>query len=377
MKPLRIGILTHKYPKTKEDRVDARIHIYDFAHRLAGHAQVFVFASDPGGEKEVDLRVPVTWFSTNKSSYRLISQYIDAWNMFRQGNNAVLSFVKRNDIDFCLAAWAIPAGYWAYTVKRELGTPYAVWALGSDIHTFARYPIVNHYIRKWLVSADLRFANSYRLCDDIMRLSGKDCTFMPVISDFPTYLRKERLNFSKPFQFLYVGRLEKIKGIDILIRACILLKERNVAFHLDAVGDGSLRKQLEREIKKKSLDEDILFLGNQDKGNVIKHMRDAECLVIPSREESFPQVLLEAAKVGLPVIATHVGDCPRIVRTYRCGMLAQKNNPHALAKAMNQSVERRHQLIHLYGKGLRKFVDEFTRTPPETILMQKLKDAGL
>lgn len=355
----RLGILTHKYPRDNRDRVDARIHIYDFAHAFAKHASVYVFAPDWGGEKELDAYVPVTWFPTGKNIFRI--------------KQAAIEFAQKNSIDFCFAAWAMPAGYLAYHVKKALHIPYGIWALGSDIHTYARYPILRQLIARYLAYADLRFANSYRLRDDVTRLSRKDCTFMPVISDFPSYSKKIRPNLRNPFQFLYVGRLEDVKGIDILIEASALLKEQNALFQLHVIGDGALRDHLEQQVKEKGFDNKIVFLGNQDKESVIAHMRNAECLVIPSRKESFPQVLLEAARLGLPAIAAGVGDCPRIMNTYRCGMLVLKNSPQQLAEAMEQMIKRRDQLQQLYGKGLRKFVREFTRTPPEMILMHKLQ----
>lgn len=362
MNSLRIGILTHKYPRTKEDRVDARIHIYDFAHALAKLANVFVFAPDPGGEKETDRRVPVTWISAGNTI-----------GLFIKGRQTAVEFVQTNKIDVCLAAWAIPSGFLAYHVKKTLGIPYAVWALGSDIHTYARYPILRQLIATWLRYADLRFANSYCLCDKVMQLSGKDCTFLPVISDFPTQPRKKRPNLRKSFQFLYVGRLERVKGIDILIHACTLLKERNVSYRLDVVGDGRLRHQLERKVKEKGLDDEIVFFGNQDKDSVITHMGNAECLVIPSRKESFPQVLLEAAKLGLPSIATDVGDCKRIIIKYNCGVLVEDYTPASLADAMFHCIKDRRSLQKQYSKGLQAFVTEYTRVRPEVILMKKIK----
>lgn len=358
---LRIGILTHKYPRAKEDRIDARIHIYDFAHALAKHANVFVLSPDPGGEKEHDARVPVTWFSGG-----------NLVRLFIKGRQAAVEFVQEKKIDVCLAAWTIPSGYFAYHVKKTLHIPYAIWALGSDIHTYAQYPILRQLIATWLTYADLRFANSYRFCDDVTRLSGKDCTFMPVISDFPTRLQKKRPNFKKPFQFLYVGRLEEIKGIDLLIDACILLKERNASFRLDVVGDGTLHDQLEQEVKEKGLDDDIVFLGNQDKDSVYTHMMKAECLVIPSRKESFPQVLLEAARIGLPAIATDVGDCGIILRRYKCGTVVSRVGSLDLANAMIECLSTRELPRQQFRHGLERFVKTYTAVKPELLFFNAI-----
>lgn len=356
------------------ERVDARIHIYDFAHALATHADVFVLAPDTGGEKEVDKQVPVTWFPLGKNNvYNVYNNY----KVITRARREAFEFAERNRINFCLAAWAIPSGYFAYYVKKTAGIPYAIWALGSDIHTYARYPILRKLMAIWLTHADLRFANSYCLCDEVMRLSGKDCTFMPVISDFPSQSRKKRPNPRKLFQFLYVGRLEKIKGIDLLIRACKLLTQRDELFHLDIVGDGSMRNQLEKEVRVGELGKNVEFYGNQGKEGVIKHMLKAECLVIPSRKESFPQVLLEAAKLGLPVIAADAGDCRRILFTYRCGVLVENNTPANLADAMFHCIKDRRSLQMQYSKGLQAFITEYTRVRPEVFLMQKFKTTTL
>jgi glycosyltransferase involved in cell wall biosynthesis len=118
----------------------------------------------------------------------------------------------------------------------------------------------------------------------------------------------------KEFSFLYLGRLSQEKNPLFMISAALQLKERNVKnFIFDVVGDGKLMEELKQLISKHKLSKYFNLLGFQK--NIKKYLIKSHCLIIPSQREGMPVVLIEAAAVKLPIIATPVGSIPDIINS--------------------------------------------------------------
>jgi len=99
-----------------------------------------------------------------------------------------------------------------------------------------------------------------------------------------------------------VGRLSYQKGYDLLLNALSLLEDK---YHLHIIGDGSEKESLIKLSKKLNIQNRVHFLGFQD--NPYKYMAQADLMVLSSRYEGLPNVVLEANACGLPVVAF---DCP-------------------------------------------------------------------
>ena len=376
---MRIAILTHNYPKNSQDRQDAGVFVYDFAQELAKKHQVFIYCPNFLGEKENYTAVPVTWFNWLGGQSKLGSlnpkkplDAIKILDLIVSGCRQVSSFIKKNNIDYCLAAWSFPSGVYALYAKKILNTPYAAWSLGSDINQYANLPLLKDLIKFALRSASTRFANSRSLSDKIRQLTGKDCEFMPAITDFEDLKVKPIKLEANKFHFLFVGRLEKVKGVDRFISAlCQLsLPKHQFAFHL--LGDGSQRSLLETQVKSCGLSNTVHFHGNQGKQEVASYMKRSDCLVVSSRSESLPLVIIEAAKSGLPVLTTSVGDCSYLVNKYKIGRTLHGDDPedwvHIIRQVMSDSNFRSRFQI-----GLRNLANDFIQTKAVDIFQKGLK----
>ncbi len=341
---VRIGILTHNYPITSKDRKDAGIFIYDFAQELAKNADVFVFCPDFGGKKEKYKKVPVTWFDWGGGNEKFGN-----WKLFNPlyvykffkliflGQREAIKFAQKNNIDYCLCCWAVPSAIFGLRINQSLGIPYASWSLGSDVNKYIRFPILGQLIYFAMKKSLRLYANSFRLCEIVKHVSGRECDFLPAITDFKLKnVVKPKLNKNK-FNFLYVGRLENVKGPDLLVQAVEILSKKRKNFVVNVLGDGSMMDTLQE--KSKNISNYINFVGWADEAVVGGYMKESKCLVIPSRNESLPLVMIEAAKVKLSVIATDVGDCERMIKKYKLGIVAGKENPNMLAKAMGNMID--------------------------------------
>lgn len=114
-----------------------------------------------------------------------------------------------------------------------------------------------------------------------------------------------------PYLFAF-GRLEKIKGYDLLIEA--FAKARiNQHIHLVIAGDGSQKKSLQKQIQDFGLSDRVLLIGRLSPNDIVRYSKHAEINVIPSLREPFGIVALEAIAAKRPVIATKAGGLPEVV----------------------------------------------------------------
>lgn len=151
----------------------------------------------------------------------------------------------------------------------------------------------------------------------------------PIKGDLPMPYTKER----KPV-IVAVGRLEEQKNYFLLIKAFAKFHESFPEHQLHIFGEGSLRKEITKEIIEKGLQQYIILRGFSK--NVADDIKDASAYVLSSDYEGISNALLEAMALGLPVVST---DCP-IYGSRMCiqqgvnGLLVPVNDVNALAKAL-------------------------------------------
>jgi glycosyltransferase involved in cell wall biosynthesis len=130
----------------------------------------------------------------------------------------------------------------------------------------------------------------------------------------------------------YVGRLSEEKGVRTLLDAMKVVIGRNAGTTLTIVGTGPLEAELRGRAATMGADGAISFTGYQ--ANVFDVLKEMDGLVLPSRSEGCPIVVLEAMAMALPVVATAVGGTPELVRAGTTGILVPPNDPVKLAEAM-------------------------------------------
>ena len=160
---------------------------------------------------------------------------------------------------------------------------------------------------------------------------------------------------------LAVGRLEKVKGFDLLIGSW-----KNICANLVIIGSGKERNKLNELIEQNNLSEKVKIIDAVKKEELLNYYQDASVLIISSRDEGGPRVALEALYLEIPVISTDVGHMSQILPKE---LLAEKNNQSALQDMLEKYVDN----IHLYNqKAIFNFVErEFSIEEK----MQELNDA--
>ena len=151
----------------------------------------------------------------------------------------------------------------------------------------------------WFSSLPRGFVTS----DCITELRAEDCTWGP----------KQFTSASRP-RLLFVGSLEQMyKGQDILLRA-VAQVQKKIPVELRIVGAGRHRQELESLAESLSLGDSVHFTGELSSGAAIQSELDgATLMVLPSRTEGLPRVIVEAMARALPCIASNVGGIPELL----------------------------------------------------------------
>ncbi|MEQ1578693.1 MAG: glycosyltransferase family 4 protein, partial [Hyphomicrobium sp.] len=108
--------------------------------------------------------------------------------------------------------------------------------------------------------------------------------------------------------FLFIGELRAIKGVDVLLEALARIAQKRPVSAV-IVGSGPDGEALKAQARQLGLIDSVAFPGAMPAARALALGR---CLVVPSRAESFPYVVLEAAAAGIPLISTNVGGIPEI-----------------------------------------------------------------
>jgi glycosyltransferase involved in cell wall biosynthesis len=130
--------------------------------------------------------------------------------------------------------------------------------------------------------------------------------------------------------------MEEVKGVDVLLAAMALLRDRFPTLRLLAVGTGSLDRPLQKMAAEIGIADRVRFTGLRT--DVPAIFRGLDLLVLPSRSEGLPMVLLEAFGLSVPVVATRVGGTPELVEDGVTGLLVPPEDPAALADAIARAL---------------------------------------
>jgi glycosyltransferase involved in cell wall biosynthesis len=153
--------------------------------------------------------------------------------------------------------------------------------------------------------------------------------------------------------FLYVGELRAAKGIDTLIDALAEVRRRRGRIpHTMLVGTGPEQKELGARAALRGVAAHVSFPGGMPAREAFRRGR---ILVVPSRAESMPYIIIEAAGARIPMIATDVGGIPEIFGPYR-DRLIPCDNAGLLADAMLAELDQNEELRLLGAEQLAAFV---------------------
>jgi glycosyltransferase involved in cell wall biosynthesis len=163
----------------------------------------------------------------------------------------------------------------------------------------------------------------------------------------------------KIYDVLFVGRLERVKGVDILLRAAGYLKKKySMKIRIGIVGTGVLLSDLKRLSINLGINNTVEFLGVR--GDILSLLDKSSIFVLPSRWEGLPISILEAMSRNVPVIATSVGGISEIINDGEDGVLVTPENPELLARVIIYLLENEGLRAKLVTNAFKKVKEEFS-----------------
>ena len=187
--------------------------------------------------------------------------------------------------------------------------------------------IKRHWVQKGLDSRNVDVVyNAYQPSED-NDLQAND------VSDMSEY---------DGYKIIFVGRLTGCKGVPFLLKSFEQIINNNINAKLFLVGNGEDENELKEYISGLNIKQHVVFMGYRS--NPLVFIRNADLLVLPSSEEGFGRVLLEAMDVGTPVIGTRVGGIPEIIEHGVNGLLVDygdvDNLKRSIAEILNNNLLR-------------------------------------
>jgi glycosyltransferase involved in cell wall biosynthesis len=162
-------------------------------------------------------------------------------------------------------------------------------------------------------------------------------------------------------KILFVGRLHPVKRVPLLVEAFNLLHKDLPSATLTLVGDGVERGIVEELVKKNDLSSNVKLMGFQNHEAVLEIMRQSDLIVLPSRMEGNPRVLVEAMMVGLPVVATNVMGIKDMIKHEVTGYLVKEQTPEGLCAGIRYVLSNKDFAIKIAVGGRQFALSEFSK----------------
>ena len=215
--------------------------------------------------------------------------------------------VVRRQLDAIVAIYSFPQGLAAVLIGYLTRRKVTVLTDGGDIdvllsNTWIR-PLMIASLRKAAVVAALNRTKASRLVP--LGIKAQVCPTMGVDTSRFAYTRFEA---KKEGSILFVGRLEVEKNIDILLRACYLLRQDGVQFDLLIIGEGPLKKQLSETVTRMNMADCVDIKGYVPHVMINQYFERSAIFVLPSRREGVSVALVEAMSSGCFCIVSDIAD---------------------------------------------------------------------
>jgi len=147
--------------------------------------------------------------------------------------------------------------------------------------------------------------------------------------------------YKAPFNFVFVGRLNRNKGCSIFLRALLLLADMGNVGQVHIVGDGPERENLKRMLDGSTLN--VTFHGFLDRHSVFRVLRQSDILVLPSSSEGFPKVVAEAWNCGCVPVVSQVSAIDQYI--------TDKFNGFLIPPSLRNAESLRNILSDIIGSG--------------------------
>lgn len=250
--------------------------------------------------------------------------------MLRALRPVILNIHEEWPTDVLLSSWLFPDGFASASIADQLGIPGFLVAQGSDVHQYLQSATRRKAILEACQKARGIITRSASLAKMLNKAGVPNDKLHPIHNGTDTQLFhpanqadvRRQLNLAEDSTvLLFVGNLLPVKDPLFLIQcfAALIQQFPQKKLRLVLVGKGPLRSAIENEATRLGIYDRIHLTGPQDSAQVARWMQASDLFVMTSRNEGLPNVILEAQAVGLPIVATNVGDISELLPSHEFG----------------------------------------------------------
>ena len=276
-----------------------------------------------------------------------------------------LVFLKSNNIDISFSLLTRPniinafMKFFYKNIKVVLSERcYPSIAYKSSRFRFYLYKILIPFFYN---KADVVFSNSIHINNDLEKNFGLRKPMNVIYNPIILFPIEEMENNNKQFDIVWIGKLVDIKNPKMLIEA---IKKSSKPYKVQILGGGNMEAEL-----KSISPNNIYYRGNVS--NIFDYIKQSKCLVLTSRSEGFPNVILEGMSCGLPVIATNCTSGPLEIlndneeidispgdfKVVQFGILVNVNDSVGLAKAIDKLLSDQEFYANLSSSSFKRAKD--------------------
>ena len=311
------------------------------------------------------------WKKDRKKVFRLLKAIIvKRWyGLEKTGENLWAFFCafrlarrfEDQGIEHIHAPWANGPATAAWIASHLTGIPFSFTARAWDI-----YPADGVLREKIRDAALVRSETRHNIQHLSHFTNGNMNKIYLTYNGVPLRSREEApVLMSPPYRLLALGRFVGKKGYDYLIKACRILKDSGLHFHLTLAGSGPKGAQLKRLTRKLGLAQCISFPGFITYDRVSDLFRSTDLFLMPSivhssgDRDGIPTVIMEALLHRVPVIATDVSGISELIENHITGLLIPQKNPSAIAGAVIQLLRNRQTALDMAERGRSRVLELF------------------
>ncbi len=290
-----------------------------------------------------------------KNLFRIfgIALFINA--MYRK----VLNTVKEGNFDIVNIHWLFPAAFWARRLYKKSSSKIVFTGHGTDVQLARRYPF------NIFADSALKVASGLTLNSDYMLRILKEGARPDKIEIIPMGTDTEKfkpgdMKPSKSNKILFIGRLIKQKGIDILLKAYRLLKDSFPQAELEIIGYGPEKMPLFDIVENLDLSNEVTFSDAVEHDKLVDKYRGARVLALPSLiGEGFGMTVAEAAACGIPTVTFGLGGTGELVVDGETGMIVSQN-AESLAEGLKRLFSDDALADHMGERARKRMEDHYS-----------------
>ncbi len=255
------------------------------------------------------------------------------------------------------ANWATYPATAAYLISKLTGLPYSFSGHATDI--FVHHAMLRQKIEdaRFVVTCT-QYNRGYLASIAPHRADRIQTVYHGV--DLPRFARNGTPRSAQ--RILTVGTLRTCKGIDDLIRAVALLRERGREVELEIIGDGEEREALTELARTLGVARHVEFRGYLPQEEVIPAYHRAAVVALPAHHEDhfgIPNILIEGLAAGTPVVCTELPSLGELIEDGKSGLFVPERDPVALAAAIERLLDDPEEAARMAEEGRRRVAERF------------------